>query len=306
MTLENKLKNKGLELVREHDAEKAAETVANILCGGVATAGAIGAFLFMTDMNSNHVNGGWSWQPSWTPGYEINHDGVRGLNEWGYLIGYLGSTAVGGGIIYGLTRRFAKPLMRRLQKTYVQRKDEEFNANYDGLSGQLASKETIGRLNQDYQDALYLDLLASQISGGSAEGAATVPKISRKDLAVRIIKEQAKNFSDETLNAYLPFLATADVVSLARHYIGAGELERAEKFVTKHKEQITNDINGGLNLAVLKKELAGSYFQANKLSDAERLWNELRCKEELTQLSAAYRNVGDEKNAARAFADYSQ
>ena len=308
------LENKGLKLVREYEAEKAVDKavdkVANILSTSVGVAGGLATLLFLSDIGRYEFTPGGlgiSVQPSWTPGYEINHDGVFEWQEVAYLGGYIGATVLGVWATGEVSRRVVRSLVGGLQRISGQEvKDEEFNANYGTLSDKLISKGTVpSGLRVDYQDALYLDLLTLQLSEGSTEGTKTVEKVSsqRRDLATRVIREQVAKLSDASLNAYLPFLARADFIDLARHYIDNAELERADIFIKKN-------IAAGQfcegDRSSLQNQLAESYFSGGKLNDAERLWRIVKNRSKLSQLSAAYRGFGDNENAVRSFVEYSQ
>ncbi len=312
------LEKKGLQLIRKYDVERAVVKLADDLSCLTCLTGGLASVLFMSDMVSNHINGGWSWQPSWTPGYEINHNGQKELAEVGILFGYIGATVLGTWAVRGVAKPLAKAWKKwRHESSGEQQRDIEFYANYNTLAEKVHSKGFSGvpaALNPDYQDALHLDLLISHLSEDSAAGvrAAELVDFKRKNLAARVIKEGAKKLSDKTLEAYLPFLAPQDFVDLACDYIKTGELDRAEAFVESHvgEEQFRNSAgilsHTGRDFLSLRDKLAEAYFAEGRIADAERVWLKVEGRDKLSRLSGAYRNAGDKENAARAFAKYSQ
>lgn len=87
------LDNKGLKLVREYDIKKASDRLANTFGTIVGLTGGLATLLFIGDIRGS--GNGCDCQPSWTPGFEINHDGQYQLSELAYLGGYIGVTVLG-------------------------------------------------------------------------------------------------------------------------------------------------------------------------------------------------------------------
>ncbi len=171
------LENRSLKLVREYDAQKAADAVAEKVGTAACIVGGLGTLLFISDLGSNSANGGWSFQPSWTPGYELNHDGIRQWGELAYLGGYIGATIAGALVTGKVAGSIAKVWKSR--HSGKEEMDEEFSANYQTLADRLLSEGTLPNgLSSDYTDALYLDLLANHLQRNSAEGVKITRKIS--------------------------------------------------------------------------------------------------------------------------------
>lgn len=179
------LENKGLALIREYDTKKAVDSLESVLCGTVGVIGAIGTFLYVADLprNGGTEGGlGMSWQPSWTPGYEINHDGDHNWQELAYLGGYIAATYLG----VKAVQKIAQPIARkwrewRHESSGEKERDAEFNANYHTLAHRLLAGEGVpSGLHQDYKDSLHFDLLTHYLSNNSAAGTSIA-----RDLAQR-------------------------------------------------------------------------------------------------------------------------
>ena len=304
------LENKGLTQIRTYDKNKMAVDFADVTGAAVGVVGGLGTALFMLDLSGNL-----DFQPAWTPGYELNHDGIHQVEELGYLLGYLGSTGLGVMAARAGVKRVVKAAQDLIYRANGEnRKDAEFNASYQTLADKLLSGEPVPeKLHPDYKDSLQLDLLTHYLSQNSVEGEAIAKDISRRraGLVTAVVKEHLTKLDYEpaAVNPYLQFLAVQDLLDLGNHYVELGHLNQAETFITDHLKKFEDGGDGFVvksHTLIMREKLAEEFYKAGQLSDAERIWTLVGNKEKLRILPAAYRNAGDEANAARVFAEHWQ
>jgi len=312
------LENKGLTQIRTYDVEKAVDTLENVLGSTVGVLGGIATFLYAADIprNENTLGGlGMNFQPSWTPGYEVNHDGVFQLAEFAFLGGYIAATYLG----VKAAKKIAGPIARKWkawkhESSGEKVRDEEFNANYQTLADKLLSAEPVPeKLHPDYKDSLHLDILTHYLSHNSAEGAAIARNLSqrRAGLVTSVVKEHMMklDYDSATVSPYMQFLGVQDLLDLGNHYVESGNLKQAESFIGKHLNIIKSGENSVMvqsKILCMREKLAEGFYKAGQLTEAERIWKFIGNKEKLKTLPAAYRNAGDDASAARVFVEHFQ
>lgn len=207
-------------------------------------------------------------------------------------------------VLGGLVKLIANPLTRRKQR----KKDAEFAGVFDSYVDQVVTEhgindelEVFRELEPRYQDTLRIHAIRSRLSNYRMQEALELEQKLRTEPArtyvLNLIKQHIDDVPLDTLEKYVVFgtkeyreiLTTGKMVELVDHYIRQEKTLQAEMLIT---ERFPNTRKYRAQRKELYGKVAQAYFKDGNLTEAERVWRDLKDVQALKgPLLEAYRSA---------------